>query len=149
MSTMEITTRINRKWLERKPKHELASIIMSNLGRINLFAEHGEVQSGHDRPLAVNVTGGGELTIRIGINTLAFRFNRQEDNTPYDEKANGFKRLYRVVDAVEFAKKVRTKLCREEEDGSTPLTDLFDKVCRNAIDNGCFGVEEDGRDKKV
>lgn len=96
-------------------------------------------------PLTVNITDEGELTIRIGINTLAFRSDRQEKNNPYDEATGGFKRLWRVVDAVEFAKEVLTELCREGEDGSTPLTDLLDKVCWNAIDNGCFGIEEDGR----
>jgi hypothetical protein len=142
---MEITTRISHKWLERKHKHELASIIMSNLDRINLFADYSGVKSGHEKPLTVNVTGDGELTIRIGVNVLAYSFNRQEENNPYDEETGGFKRLWRVTDAVEFAKEVHSELCREEEDGSTPLTALLDKVCWNAIDNGCFGVEEDGR----
>lgn len=39
MSIIETTTRISRKWLERKPKHELASIIMANIDKIDLFAE--------------------------------------------------------------------------------------------------------------
>lgn len=145
MSIIEVTTRISHKWLERKHKHELASIIMANLDRINLFADHPGVPSGHDKPLTVNVTGDGELVIRIGIGTLAWASDHQENNNPFDEKANGFRRLFRVTDAVEFAREVRVELCREEEDGSTPLTDLLDKVCWNAIENGCFGIEEDGR----
>ena len=39
MSTFEVTTRISHKWLERKSKRELASIIMANLDRIDLFAD--------------------------------------------------------------------------------------------------------------
>jgi hypothetical protein len=105
----------------------------------------GFEEMSHEKPLTVNVTDEGELIICIGINTLAFAFNRQEENNPYDEKTGGFKRLYRVTDAAKFAKEVRTELCREEENGSTPLTDLLDKVCWNAIENGCFGVKEDGR----
>lgn len=39
MSVFVSTTRISRKWLERKPKHELASIIMANIDKIDLFAD--------------------------------------------------------------------------------------------------------------
>ena len=38
MSVFEVTTRISPKWLERKTKHELASIIFANIDRIDLFA---------------------------------------------------------------------------------------------------------------
>lgn len=38
MSIIQTTTRISREWLERKPKQELASIIMANLDKIDLFA---------------------------------------------------------------------------------------------------------------
>ncbi len=37
-----IETRIDRKWLERKPKHELASIILANIYKIDLFAEESK-----------------------------------------------------------------------------------------------------------
>lgn len=39
MSVIEVTTRISHKWLMQKSKAELASIIMANLDRIDLFAE--------------------------------------------------------------------------------------------------------------
>lgn len=39
MAIIQTTTRISREWLERKPKHELASVIMANLDRIDLFAQ--------------------------------------------------------------------------------------------------------------
>ena len=38
MSVFEVTTRISHKWLERKSKHELVSIILANIDQINLFA---------------------------------------------------------------------------------------------------------------
>jgi hypothetical protein len=98
-----------------------------------------------DSPLQVDVTPEGELLISIGIGTLAWAHDHQEQNNPYDEETGGFKRLWRVTDPAEFAAEVRVELCREEENGSTPLTDLFDKVCWNAVENGCFGIEEDGR----
>lgn len=98
-----------------------------------------------ESPLTVDVTDDGELIIRIGVNVLADSFIRNEENNPYDEETGGFKRLWRVTDPAEFAKEVRNELYREEEDGSTPLTDLLDKVCWNAIEAGCFGVDEDGR----
>ena len=148
MSTMNITTRISHRWLERKTKHELASIIMNNIDRISLFAEPDKgVRSRSDAPLTTNITANGELQIHIGIATLAYCFEIQEDNNPYDEEGDsgGFKRLWRVTDAVEFAKAVRQELCRETESGETPLTELLDKACLSAIDDGCLGVEADGR----
>lgn len=41
MSVITVTTTITRKWLERKSKFELASIILANvhLGKIDMFAE--------------------------------------------------------------------------------------------------------------
>lgn len=43
MSVYTVTTRISRKWLERKTKSELASIILNNIDRIDLFAEKSEL----------------------------------------------------------------------------------------------------------
>lgn len=104
----------------------------------------GGVVAMSDQPLRVEVTSDGELIIRIGINTLAFAMNTMEQNNPYDEDAEGYRRLWKVTDPAQFAKEVRIELCREEEDGSTPLSDLLDTVCWNAIEAGCFGVDEDG-----
>jgi hypothetical protein len=145
MSIMEVFSRIDRKWLERKTKRELSSIILNNLDRIDLFAEESQVETKQDRPLHVSLSADGVLGIQIGINTLALAFNRGSENNPYDEGSGGFKRLWQVTDAVEFAKEIDCELCREEEDGSTPVTTLLDKMFSNALDHGCFGVEEDGR----
>jgi hypothetical protein len=39
MSVMEVTTKIDRRYLERKTKAELAGIILNNIDRIDLFGE--------------------------------------------------------------------------------------------------------------
>jgi hypothetical protein len=49
MSIFEITTRVSHKWLERKTKHELASIIMNNIDRIDLFAADRRSESARVR----------------------------------------------------------------------------------------------------
>ncbi len=45
MSIIETTTRISRKWLERKTKYELADIIIGNLDRIEIFADGCKYES--------------------------------------------------------------------------------------------------------
>jgi hypothetical protein len=46
MSIVEVTTRISKRWLMRKSKDELASIIMANIDHIDLFSEeYGQMLS--------------------------------------------------------------------------------------------------------
>lgn len=52
MSTTTTTTRISRKWLERKSKHELAGIIMNNLDKIDLFADSGSMEWNYKQALS-------------------------------------------------------------------------------------------------
>jgi hypothetical protein len=94
-------------------------------------------------PLTVGVEGD-QLVIRIGVDTLAWCFEISEGNQPFDEKANDFRRAWKVTDKYRFAKGVASGLCNEEEDGSTPLTDILDKACIDAIESD-MGVDEDGR----
>jgi hypothetical protein len=94
-----------------------------------------------DTPLAVKLEDG-DLIIRIGIDRLAFCAERQDDWNPYDEERRDFVQKWRIADKVEFAKDVVNELCREEEDGSTPLNMLLDRVCMAALDDGSTGVEE-------
>lgn len=93
-----------------------------------------------DTPLSLDVDASGALTISIGIERLASCFEMTSENNPFDDASNEFKKLYRVTDKQEFADEVRHALCDEREDGSTILTDLFDKACWNAIEDGCLGV---------
>ena len=102
---------------------------------------------GEKYPLSVKVDKG-ELVIRIGIKTLAFACERMDACNPYDEDLKDYKLLYRIVDPFAFAKDVKCELNKEEEDGSTPLTSLFDSVMLKAIENGNLGVEEAGEEFK-
>jgi len=97
----------------------------------------------HEKPLSVDVENR-VLTISIGIETLAFAFEQTEENNPFDGGTNDFKKLYRVTKKQEFADDVRRALCDEREDGSTILTNLLDKACWNAVEDGCMGVVEIG-----
>jgi hypothetical protein len=87
---------------------------------------------------------GDELVIRIGVDTLTFAFETGEENQPFDEKANDFRRSWKVVDKHRFAKGVANAVCDEEEDGSTPLTKILDEAYIKAVE-GDYGVDEDGR----
>ncbi len=95
------------------------------------------------QPLTIGVEGD-ELVIRIGVDTLAFAFETGEENQPFDEKANDFRRSWKVIAPRDFAKGVANALCDEEEDGSTPLTGILDAAYIRAVEEGC-GVDEDGR----
>src|SRR5208282_4274759 len=95
------------------------------------------------RPLTLGVEGE-ELVIRIGVDTLQFCFETGEENQPYDEKAEDFRRTFKIVDKNKFAKGVGIALCNEEEDGSTPLTKVLDEAFIHAVEND-EGVDEDGR----
>lgn len=95
-----------------------------------------------EQPLRVEVTPDGELVIRIGIGTLAFAAEHMEINNPFDEDTENFKRLWRVIEPMEFANDVRRALCDEGEDGSTPLTELLDAASWAAIEDGSLGCVE-------
>lgn len=95
------------------------------------------------RPLTIGVEGE-ELVIRIGIDTLVFAFETGEENQPFDDKANDFRRAFKVTDKYKFAKGVATGLCDEAEDGSTPLTNVLDAAYIHAVESA-DGVDKDGR----
>jgi hypothetical protein len=95
------------------------------------------------QPLTIGVEGD-ELVIRIGVDTLQFAFETGEDNQPFDDKANDFRRSWKVVDKHKFAKGVGNALCDEEEDGSTRLTKVLDEAYICAVEDD-MGVDEDGR----
>lgn len=95
------------------------------------------------RPLEIGVEGE-ELVIRIGVDTLVFAFETGEENQPFDEKENDFRRSFKVTDKHQFAKGVANAICDEREDGSTPFTDVLDKAYIGAVESA-DGVDEDGR----
>lgn len=130
----------------RKQGHE--ALRLAN-GKIETFDPHPETGDSRPtktlagRPLFVGVVDD-ELVIRIGVGTLAWAFESGEDNQPFDEKANDFRREWKVTDPHKFAKGVGNGLCDEEEDGSTPLTKILDEAFIRAVEDA-MGVDEDGR----
>lgn len=93
-----------------------------------------------DQPLDVNIEDD-QLVIRIGIDTLAFAFEESSSNNPYSDHLNDFIRMCTVTDARQFAKDVQYELTREEEDGSSILTNLLDKACDEAANQGSIALD--------
>lgn len=96
-----------------------------------------------DRPLSIKVQGR-ELVIRIGVGTLAWAFDHESENNPWDDEKNEHIQAFKVTDPKKFAKDVVYAALREEEDGSTPLSDFLDQICRAAAEDGSEGVDESG-----
>lgn len=94
-----------------------------------------------DKPLTITIEQE-QLVIRIGISTLAFAFDHSEENNPWNDEKNDFVRSFKVTNKKEFANDVLITLREEKEDGSTLLTDLLDKACNTAVENGSRGVRE-------
>jgi hypothetical protein len=83
----------------------------------------------------------GCLIIEVGVNVLAHAFNESDFAKPYAEEVNNWRQRFRVVDVAKFAAEVREQMFNEKEDGSTPLSDFLDKMCRLAVEDGSQGVE--------
>ncbi|MBE3065158.1 MAG: hypothetical protein IMZ69_09100 [Spirochaetes bacterium] len=79
----------------------------------------------------------GELVIRIGIETLAFCTDECSEFYNSEKDRSDVK----VTDPDEWAKDVVRELEREEEDGSSPLTDLLERAMSDAVDQGSTAVE--------
>ena len=84
----------------------------------------------------------GQLVVRIGVETLAWASDHSDFSTPYDDKVGDFVPKWKVIDQLEFAKDVARELRREEEDGSSLLTNVLDKAIEAAIGQGSLGIEE-------
>lgn len=87
----------------------------------------------------------GKLIISLPLSILKFAFEASEYNNSYVEETGMFRKDYKVIDVKEFGNDVANEMLYEEEDGSTPLTDFLDKMCRNAVGNGSIALEKDGR----
>jgi hypothetical protein len=95
-----------------------------------------------DQPLRCTVEGE-ELVIRIGINTLAWAEQSERRDTPfwtYDEEKYEYVPRWKIINDLEWAKDVVREINREEEDGSSLLTNLLDKASDNALDQGSLAV---------
>jgi len=102
---------------------------------------------GKNRPLTVEVKGN-ELIIKIGINTLSWAFEHSDDNNPWDEKQHKFIRTWKVTDIAQFAKDVMYELLSEEEDGSSSLSNFFDRACQDALNEGSIGIDSCGKESE-
>lgn len=98
--------------------------------------------AGKDRPLGIAIEGG-ELVIRIGIDTLKFAAEHCPRFYSEDVLRGAMGPYVTVTDAEELAKDVRRELFREEEDGSTPFGDLLDKCIEAARDDGSAGFADE------
>lgn len=91
-------------------------------------------------PLTVEIVNH-VLVIKIGIDTLAGCAQRHPDL--YNDLGN--ERLI-VTDQAVFANEVLCGLHKEEEDGSTPVHRMLDKVILYAIEYGAEGCSLDGEE---
>jgi hypothetical protein len=94
-------------------------------------------------PLKVLVKDGA-LTVSVGVEALAWGFERCQECQPYDEETGRFKQILLVTDPDGFAKEVRHEFENESEDGTTPLSDFLDRMCMSAVEAGSIYIEETG-----
>ena len=100
-----------------------------------------EPRKKEETPLRVKIERGC-ITIKIGIETLAWAANHLDDWNPWDDKKNDYVQKWVVIDHAEFAKDVVHEMLNEREDGSHPLSDFLDKMINEAADQGSIGVDE-------
>lgn len=92
-----------------------------------------------DQYLSCQLEGEG-LVIRIGIETLAFAAEDREPFNIFDEDINEFVQKIKVINDLGWAKDICQALTDEEEDGSSPLTNLLDAAFQTAVDQGSINV---------
>lgn len=106
-------------------------------GRVEVATDIAIIErDGLERPLSCMIEGG-QLVVRIGINTLAFSarehpafWDGTDDKTPCID----------VVDNLLFATSVVCALKSEAEDGSSLLSRTLDRAMQEAVEDGCEGV---------
>jgi hypothetical protein len=74
----------------------------------------------------------GELVIRMGVDSLAFA---AEKGPAFD-----MENAPTIIDKAGWARDVLTELCREEEDGTTPVHQMLDDAFRNAVEGGSLAI---------
>jgi len=81
----------------------------------------------------------GAIDMGIGRNVLKFAAENHPDF--YDVRLDGPN--IKITNAAVFAREVMYAINAENEDGSTLLTDMLDKAIKQAVENGCEGVDYD------
>lgn len=79
---------------------------------------------------------GDEIVIRVPILALPDAFKYCDYVEGFDPEGP----RPCVTDAAVFARELLGELQREEEDGSTVVTEMLDDAMRAAVENGCEGV---------
>jgi len=84
----------------------------------------------------------GEIDMSIGFEVLRFAAENHPDF--WDGKSGMDVPNINITDTVIFAKEVALAINEEAEDGSTLLTRMLDEAIKQAVENGCEGVELSG-----
>lgn len=99
-----------------------------------------------NRPLEV-VIKEGELRIRIGIDTLAFSAAHCPLLT--DSPGERVDPFAKITDNFQLARDVKAALMSEREDGSGPLSDLFDEAILKAFEDGSEAFDYKFKAKRI
>lgn len=86
-------------------------------------------------PLKAEVKDG-QLVIAIGIDTLTWAFEHNEDNNPYSEESGDYEQRHSICDKLLFANDVCHEINSEDDDGSSPLTRFLDSMMQLAANQG-------------
>jgi len=89
----------------------------------------------------------GRLVISIGINTLVFSAISRSMEENYNQVTGVYTPKFIVSDPPQFSKDVAIELCREEEDGTTPVHKILDAAFDKVLESGTSSIKtpEDGR----
>ena len=93
-----------------------------------------------NKKLTVKVVND-ELQISIGIDVLKFAAERCPLLQEIDKSGDCVN--YEITDAKQFAKDVKEMILDEEEDGTTLLYEILDKVFVKVIDSGAQSINYD------
>lgn len=77
----------------------------------------------------------GYLVIRVSLEALPMVLEGAWAMGKFDMR-------YKITDANEFAKELMYALNREDEQGTTPVHELFDGAILHVIEQGGFGIDE-------
>jgi hypothetical protein len=77
----------------------------------------------------------GSLVIRVSLEALPMVLEGAWAMGKFDTR-------YKITDASEFAKELMHALNREDEQGTTPIHELFDGAILHVIEQGGFGIDE-------
>lgn len=83
----------------------------------------------------------GEIDLRVGVETLRFAAKNHEEF--WDGESGTDVPAIKITNSVIFAQEVVLAINEEAEDGSTLLSRMLDEAIKQAVENGCEGVDHD------